>query len=879
MTTFNFKRAPAPPGPTRPTSPARVGRPRKGGQQLKVGNLLREQPHWDLLDDVMFLDKPSGRDKLCTEVGIEIEPSSRLFQTNQKLAELHQMVKGVLQQGVAREERGRLYIEVQTAPPEDLHPYRDVPESEHELVNLMAQDRYEYLEQLRQKNLVKRWRFFMTCTSRATAKFSKEARPTPEELVATVRKADAAAASLLGYLRGAGYEARRMSSNEMFKLAYRYLNPGRASGRLPNWVPPEKRVKVVPTQPKGKAARPRERLFTLKEQLFQTPVNNEDMSHLRIGPTGQQKHVGTVSLARVPQRTVTGMLARVLEKLDASTYYVVLEFDHNDPMETDKKLEVSKNRLFSQMGSGTKEAPNVKAQAKLRDLNQTIKHLTSTGDHTYRVGMTLVLIADSAEELRQAKESAVSACAIVPGSGLVKHDFQSLFQWFSLIPFNGQRGQFMFEATETTASDFFPPVAPWKGGDRPTWVVRTRQNSLANVDFFTGPTNANHFAVFAPTGYGKTFTVMSLLSAHIRAHNPFVTVVDRKEDFKFFIRSLSDDQKKNSAVVPFYPGAATQLNPMDLPEGDTKPDAVKQAFLLALVRYFVPPSSNSREAGEEKALILEALSQTYRRVKREGRSPLLSEFAATLNAMEMYSDGGPIAGEQQALARSIALRLRPVLGEDSPWGPILDRPTNVNTHAQFMYYDLSGIADSDMEMRRVALHIVNDRIWQAAKRLPRSVRKIAFIDEFGSQIQTEEDKAFVSTTLRLARSSNLAFGLATQTLEDMNRISGMEEAIYWYLLGRLEGGEQVIRDVLKLPDSVSREISLLKEGRGFKEWALIYRSKDGPKNGDIIKVEESRRSYWYLTSEPGEAARRDEYLKRYGNLKDAVQAILNEEAA
>jgi hypothetical protein len=820
--------------------------------KTKTVNLLERMPYWEVFNGVVFLE--DGK----MELGFEITFPSRLFQTVAAKVQMHRSIKSLLQLGLERKQRGRIYIEVQPSPAEDLHPYRDLPASPHPIANLLSSDRYHYLEGKRQQGEVKRWRFYYTLSVQNPCKFSKDEPPSETELLEALSKAKAMRGRVLGYLGNIGIKAKVMDDQAITELLCKYANPQRASKKQPRYIPPHARGTG---QIDGK-----EDAFTWKRQIFQTPINNEDQSHLRIG----EKHVAAIGISKEPSRTMTGMVNTLLESLNKGSYYVVIEFDHVDPSDTDRELEGAKNKLFAQVGGGKGEAKNVKAAAKLEQIEETIKHITQSGDHMYKTGLTVITIADSKQQLEENKNELLSACDRV-GAKTVAHSFQSHFQWFALMPFNGQRTPFPFEVTSSNAADYFPTLAPWKGAARPTWLVRTRHNSLASIDFFLGGTAANHFAVFAPTGYGKTFTVLSFLIAHIRAYDPFVTIVDKKNDFKFLIESL------NGVTIPFYPGSTTQLNPLDLPRGELEPDEVKLSFLLALIRMFVPPSSSAREAGEEKALILEAITQTYRQFSRSSHPPLLSDLRATLQTMEAYGDGKPILQEQTELARSVALRLRPYTG-DSSWGRILDRPSNVEMDNQFVYYDLSGIGESEQEMRRVALHLIQDRIWQSVKVLPRERRKLTFIDEFGSQIQTAEDKAFVSTTLRVGRSYNLAFGFATQTLEDMKRIEGLEEAIYYYLLGRLEGGEAVIKDILKLPDSVAQEIGQLQKTADYTEWALVYRSSEGAKEGDIIKVEESKRAYWYLTSEPLESGKRAKALERTGgDLKAAVELLLQDQ--
>ncbi|NJK45500.1 MAG: DUF87 domain-containing protein [Pleurocapsa sp. SU_196_0] len=482
------------------------------------------------------------------------------------------------------------------------------------------------------------------------------------------------------------------------------------------------------------------------------------------------------------------------------------------------------------------EQGDPQAAEKLRGVKKTLRHLVESGDHTFAAGVSVIFSARGVREWHAKRELIKATLAkTFPGGNAVVHGYQSLYQIVNLAPFNARVGEFAFQSDATFVSTLFPPTSPWPGHPKGVIPVRNRQNALTWLSLFDGGTNANHFSVLAPTGSGKSFAVMSLFTRLIAQHDPLITIVDRKNDFKSFVSVLG------GANIPFYPGSSVQLNPMDLSDGEEKPDEAKMAFLVALIGAFVTYSSDSGKARDEYAILLDAITQTYRRKAVALEVPILSDLAQTLQTMSAWSDSQAFNTDQIALAKSLASGLRPFLGE-TPWGHVVDRHTNVNTDARVIYYDLSGIQQSDERMHRIALLMIQDRIWNTAKNHPRTVPKIAFVDEFGSQIRTEHDRQFVSDTLRMARSYNLAFGLATQSVLDLERITGIEEAISHYLIGRLLGGEHVFRDRLQLPPAVIDLISKLGRvsGRGgYQEWLWVTRINDGNPVGEVIKIEES----------------------------------------
>ncbi len=680
-----------------------------------------------------------------------------------------------------------------------------------------------------------------------------------------VEHAHLAQASLITYFQNAGLHPAPMTLEEMTGLISSWWNPQRSRH-------PRLHTQAERTQLTKIGAEPGS--LTLRSQLLTTPIHNQHPDYLRLGTGSEQVLLSSASITKPTMPLEPGCVRRLCDALGdhlgTGRGFIVFEWTHLDPTRSIMALESAKDVLFSK-SHGEKSVPNPQAAQKLKSVEHTLEHLVESGDHPFAAGVTVVFTARDGREWRAKRELVkVELAATFPGGNAVAHGFQSLPQFVALAPWNARVGEFNLHSDASFVSTLFPPIAPWSGHPKGVIPVRNRQNALSWLSLFEGGTSANHFALLAPTGGGKSFAVMSLLSKLIAHHDPIVTIVDRKNDFQTFVSALG------GANIPFSPGSGVRLNPMDLASSETTPDAAKMAFLVALLRAFIPFSTSSREARDEYSILLDAITQTYRRKAVAGETPILSDLARTLETMGAFGDSVALNTDQRLLAGSLASGLRPFLG-DTPWGEILDRPTNIDLTARVSYYDLSGIQDSDEQMRRIALLMVQDRIWTTAKSYPADLPKIAFMDEFGSQIKTPEDREFVSATLRMARSYGLAFGLATQTVHDLERISGIEEAISHYLIGKLLGGESVFKDRLKLPPAVIELISKLRRvsGRGgYQEWLWVTRPSDGDPIGEIIKLEESDLGHALFSSAPKDKALRNRMLEQHGSLEAALEGML-----
>ncbi len=826
-----------------------------GGKTQRVTDLY---PLWDIVETVALTD-----DGWC-EVGVRLELPSRLFLEEHALLTQHTAIKTLLQQGVPVGARLRVYLSVEPERQGALE--RAVaPKSRYPMIDRLHLASQEMLQAKLERGEVKRWNAFATLRVRPPLHFSKDAPPSTEELRRIVEHAHLAQATLITYLQNAGLNPAPMRLEEMTNLASSWWNPQRS-----NHPPVKSRAECTRLADLG--ADPG--ALSLRSQLLTTAIHNQHPEYLRLGTLSQQVLLSSASITKTPMPLEPGGVRRLCDALGdhlgTGRGFIVIEWTHLDPTRSLMALESAKDTLFSKT-QGDKSAPNPQAAQKLKGIEKTLGHLTESGDHPFAAGVTVVFTARELREWRARRELVkAELAATFPGGNAVAHAFQSLPQFVALAPWNARVGEFNLHSDASFVSTLFPPIAPWAGHAKGVIPVRNRQNALTWLSLFEGGTNANHFAVLAPTGGGKTFAVMSLLSHLIAHHDPIVTIVDRKNDFQTFTAALG------GANIPFYPGSGVRLNPMDLAAFEHKPDAAKMAFLIALLKAFIPFSTETTDARDEYSILLDAINQTYRRKAVAGETPVLSDLKRTLETSSTFSDSKAFSAAQLALANSMASGLRPFLGE-SPWGEILDRPTNIDLSARVTYFDLSGIQESDEQMRRIALLMVQDRIWTTAKNYPPDVPKLAFVDEFGSQIQTEDDRRFVSATLRMARSYGLSFGLATQTVHDLERISGIEEAISHFLIGKLMGGESVFRDRLKLPPAVIELICKLKRvsGRGgHQEWLWVTRPNDGETVGEIIKLEVPDLGHAAFSSAPDEKALRERMLEQYGSLETALDAML-----
>lgn len=820
---------------------------RKNSLPVNVKPWHEVLPHWELDEqsELPFLD--DGR----IEFGVWFEPPSRVFYTEDYLAGRFFGLKDVFETALPDGERARIYIAVRTADEEELIAYRDAENSApHPIIAELHQRRFEHFEHLRQLEQIRTWKFFLTVTVTPDDKFSSKPDDTPSavELERAVQKALTARADFITQMEHAGFHAWLMTRQEVFSETFLYINPEWEAA--PDFIPESERE--VHSEVDGMPDH-----LTLKRQLGLSKVDNAESAFIRVDET----YVAALSLHRIPQTTETGYLKGLTDKLVTGSYYIVIEAQRENEFAVEQEIEKRKIDLNTMVNS-----PNIVPNGRNVDLWKRLKRseerLRSHSEQRYDTTVTVLLHAKTPQEREVMKRQARSGLKTLRAGMPVQHGFQSYYQWLDLIPFNGKMAEFPFKAITTNAVDFFPPIAPWRGFSRPTIVYRNRENSLVKFDLFEpGTSAASHFAFFAPTRSGKTFGVMSLLTAVMRRYNPIVTIVDAKEDFAPFIKAI------HGTIIKFGGKTGTRLNPMDLAPGEKVPDSAKISFLSALIlRRLLRQSGNAREAGAEGTAFYEGVRLTYRRFEHREDVPRLRDLHAVLATMENHVDGRALSEDVRAAARSLADRMYLYIG-DTDWGRVLDAYTNVDTSARVIYYDLSDVPQDDAHQKSVIGLIVQDRVVQTNKRYPSDLPKIWFYDEFGAQVETEEDVKLVSDILRMAASSGLAMGIATQAPEDIERLKSLKDSFFFQFIGGYSGSvaEHVQRS-LNLPSSIAGELKNLKKVSGhYSEFVLLYRPEGGgERQGDIIKFEESQHAYWYFTSDKNDKPVRERYVQAHG---------------
>lgn len=820
-------------------------------------SLTEEFAYWEIHEGVMFLE--DGR---C-EVGVELVLKPTLLLPQNELEGLLYIVRSVLRNGVPQGARARLVVEAAPAPEETVRAYRSAFEPTHPTAQAIGEERYRHWHDLWARGQVMERRAFLTVSygqkRPARLPFGKA------ELAQRLKEGAKIRERIRMIASGRGVEVREMGNQEIFGLAYRYLNPGLRQVGAPVYRPtwqryPRKAVERIP------GLRPP----TLRTQLLRSEVDNSHREVLYVGG----RWLSMFALYTIPDETYTEM-GDVLALAGGGEFYLVVDFYHEPYEKALKALKARARRFYAaSANSETYVDPNILVGQK--ETEGAIQHISQTGDHVYRVGVGLVLIEKEREALERRASQVVGRLAEIPGNPF-RQLKNGLFEpWKSRAPFGGGTSDEVVSLLESNAADLIPLTGSWKGHEKPVVLFHNRFLSLTRLDPFTSSTANWNGIIAGGSGSGKTFFTQYVLSDLLRRDEVDVVILDRGRNYEALVEAF------NGVFIDIRPGGETSVNMFDLEEGEHTPSPEKLQDVLRFLRAILPPGDDRTEEAIENAILEAAIEQTYKRASPDLPQPdgtyrkvyqgaRLSDLVQTLVLLDDIGSR-PASASEKEVARNLALRLQSWVG-DSPKGQFLDQHTNVPiSQARVVCYELEGLKD-DLEI--IGTLLIADLVWKRAKK-GQGRRVLVVLDEAWKVFQSPYASALIEELYRRFRFLGGGIWSITQSLADFAgegpRALLANTSFHFLLrLSRSEAELAVMRDVLGMPDRAIAVHERLTGVKGVYSEALAWIRTGEGKEGEVIVVRPSLVDYWLFTSTKEEVARRRQAVQRFGG--DVMRAV------
>jgi type IV secretory pathway VirB4 component len=394
---------------------------------------------------------------------------------------------------------------------------------------------------------------------------------------------------------------------------------------------------------------------------------------------------------------------------------------------------------------------------------------------------------------------------------------------------------------------------------------------MVHLNLWDRETENWNVLVVGSSGTGKSFTINQLLIKNLPM-NPYVMIIDKSQSYKTLCRLAGgrylnyDLESKHHLNIFDYP--LDQIKELD---GEIDPDHIA-SIIMYLGVVLANIKENRIEETEEldKALIQEAVKQTYRNVIGEKRVPLLSDLKETLLKK---AEDKKVPGEFQYICRKQAEVLKLYTGTGM-YANLTDRESTVKADNSFIVFDTSGISDNDKKAVGLAVFTISNYCLSKAKE-NKELNRLSQLamDEAWYLAQYPAGLAFLLRIAKTARHLRLQPIFATQEIGEFFGVKGVEAILKntsTKILLKLVGDDiDHAKGLLQLNPNQVEKVSNLHMVKGIYSQAMIHQTlRQG-----IVNIYPDELAYHIATTYGPEAAIRDRYLETYAPEEDPVSTL------
>jgi type IV secretory pathway VirB4 component len=417
-------------------------------------------------------------------------------------------------------------------------------------------------------------------------------------------------------------------------------------------------------------------------------------------------------------------------------------------LESNRRLDFDNGRLGDPV-----------TDAAAEDAADLADRLARGAARLFRVGHYLCIHAPTEDDLVDAVAEVRAAAASVlldtqPAT------WRQLQGWTSTLPLgvDSLRMRRVFDTDALAAA--FPLAsadlpAPLPGEQTPSGGVLYGLNSSSNgVVWWDRWSCDNHNSVvLARSGAGKSYLV-KLETLRSLYDGVQVAIIDPEDEYLRLCDAVGGTAIQLGA-------AGIRVNPLDIPAGDRRPDALtrRALFLHTLVSVLL----GQQPPPQERAALDKAITATYAQAGISNDpntwtrpAPLLRDLAATLQAADVPG------------AQTLAARLSP--WTEGSFKELFDGPTTFHPRGHLVVWSTRQLAD---ELRAPGMLLALDAIWRDVD-VPTSSRtdglgsrRLVVVDEAWTLLRDGEGAKFLYRLAKAARKRRAGVAVVTQDAADL----------------------------------------------------------------------------------------------------------------
>jgi type IV secretory pathway VirB4 component len=377
----------------------------------------------------------------------------------------------------------------------------------------------------------------------------------------------------------------------------------------------------------------------------------------------------------------------------------------------------------------------------------------------FRVGLYLTVHAPSRDELVEAVAQVRAAAASIlldtqPAT------WRQLQGWCSTLPLGEDRlGMRRVFDTESLAAAFplasadLPAPLPGEGTPAGGVLYGLNTDSAGVVWWDRWACDNHNSVVLARSGAGKSFLV-KLEVLRSLYDGVQVRVIDPEDEYGRLAEAVG-----GTTLALGAPGV--RLNPLDIPAGDRRPDALtrRALFLHTLIGVLTggaPPPAERAALDRAIVACYAAAGITTDPATWSQPAPLLRDLATTL------------AGGADPAAQTLAARLVPYTS--GSFAGLFDGPTTFRPRGHLVVWATRQLPD---ELRAAGMLLALDAIWRevdlptATGRAGRAPRRLVVVDEAWTLLRDGDGAKFLYRMAKAARKRRAGLAVITQDAADL----------------------------------------------------------------------------------------------------------------
>ncbi len=609
-------------------------------------------------------------------------------------------------------------------------------------------------------------------------------------------------------LSAAGLRPEKVSSKRWFKLLFEHFNPGRI-----------KSVGLPKLQQVSSPLTP-----SIQSQIFLTDLS-QHIDCLEF----DGRFAGAISLKTMPESfTVAAMGSKLLNL--PFHYRVSLTVKALDQSAEQSSLGVQR-RIAHSMASGAENVSDIESEAKLASTQALMEELHSGSEKIVALDLAIIVEAGSKEQLKERSILALKCIREMDGAEGVKETY-GLKDVFFKSAAGMCKGERETKVKSSNASHLLPAYSPWEGNKRPVCLLANRQGGLFALDPFESSLPNWNGIVFGGSGSGKSFTV-AFLMLQFHAVKPKIIWIDNGQSSRRLVETLGG-QYFDLGLDSGY-----AINMFDLPEGELKPSATKIKLILAVLEMILKDASQKALPKLCRSNLESAISEVYENYQ----NPRLTDLKKILE------------GSSEKRLRDYAQILESWTG-DSPYGQILDRPSNVNLEKNLVSIEVGSLSASPDLKDAMLLLLTNFIELQARADL--ATPYLLIVDEAERLFQTEMARQFVITCYRTWRKYNAGIWSLSQNYKDFFADPALKDSLLPNTTSLLVLKQRGIdwnnfQEAFDFHEGQLAAVKSLQVKKG--EYSELYYQQD--QNQTVLRIVPDKGSYSLCTSDAADKIKLD----------------------